>query len=156
MSTRIDPGRGPEERFFGALLRLFPADFRERFAGEMRTHFRDQQRDARNAGRLAYVRFFNHGVVEQPLNHAVQGARAQLDLVVGPACNLFADDVTVLLAVGKRQQDVEERRSKRQIRFDCSFLAQLDHLYFPAARLVCITIPSTRQILIALKRHTLY
>jgi putative ABC transport system permease protein len=49
--------RGPEERFFGALLRLFPAEFRERFAGEMRTHFRDQQRDARDAGRPAYVRF---------------------------------------------------------------------------------------------------
>jgi putative ABC transport system permease protein len=39
-------------------LRLFPADFRERFAGEMRTVFRDQERDARDAGRLAYARFF--------------------------------------------------------------------------------------------------
>ena len=58
MAIRIDPGSGLEDRFFGALLRLFPADFRVRFAGEMRTLFRDQQRDARDAGRLAYVRFF--------------------------------------------------------------------------------------------------
>ena len=58
MSIRIDPGTELEERLFGALLRLFPADFRQRFAGEMRTLFRDQQRDARDAGRLAYARFF--------------------------------------------------------------------------------------------------
>ncbi len=59
MAARIDPGAGPQERFFAALLRLFPADFRERFADEMRTLFHDQQRDARDAGRLAYVRFFS-------------------------------------------------------------------------------------------------
>ena len=58
MSIRINPGTGLEERFFDALLRLFPADFRERFAGEMRILFRDQHLDARDAGRLAYVRFF--------------------------------------------------------------------------------------------------
>ena len=58
MAARTDPGTGPQERFVGALLRLFPADFQDRFAGEMRTLFRDQQRDARDAGRLAYVRFF--------------------------------------------------------------------------------------------------
>jgi putative ABC transport system permease protein len=58
MADRIDTGGGPQERFVGALLRLFPADFRERFASEMRTLFRDQQRDARDAGRLAYARFF--------------------------------------------------------------------------------------------------
>jgi putative ABC transport system permease protein len=40
------------------LLRLLPADFHDRFAGEMRSLFRDQQRDARHAGRLAYARFF--------------------------------------------------------------------------------------------------
>src|SRR5215472_7548245 len=58
MAGRIDPGAGPQERVFGALLRLFPADFQDRFAGEMRSLFRDQQKDAREAGRLAYVRFF--------------------------------------------------------------------------------------------------
>src|SRR5205814_6039607 len=57
MRTRIDPATGPLERFFGALLRLFPADFQDRFAGEMRTLFHDQQRDARGAGRVAYARF---------------------------------------------------------------------------------------------------
>ena len=37
MSSRMNSdSTGPEERFFGALLRLFPAEFRERFAGEMR------------------------------------------------------------------------------------------------------------------------
>jgi hypothetical protein len=58
MADRIDQGAGTQERFVGVLLRLFPVDFRERFAGEMRTLFRDQQRDARDAGRLAYARFF--------------------------------------------------------------------------------------------------
>jgi putative ABC transport system permease protein len=58
MAIRTNPEGRLEERFFGALVRLFPAEFRERFAGEMRTLFRDQQRDARDAGRLAYVRFF--------------------------------------------------------------------------------------------------
>jgi putative ABC transport system permease protein len=58
MAARNDPGAGPQERFIGTLLCLFPADFQQRFAGEMRTLFRDQQRDARDAGRLAYLRFF--------------------------------------------------------------------------------------------------
>ncbi len=58
MGARTDPGTRPQERFVGALLRLFPADFQDRFAGEMLTLFRDQQRDVRDAGRLAYVRFF--------------------------------------------------------------------------------------------------
>lgn len=58
MKAGIDRHAGPQERLFGALLRLFPADFQDRFAGEMRSLFRDQQRDARDAGRLAYARFF--------------------------------------------------------------------------------------------------
>ncbi len=58
MAARLDTGKGPQERLFAILLRLFPAEFRERFASEMRTLFRDQQRDARAAGRLAYARFF--------------------------------------------------------------------------------------------------
>ena len=58
MAARIDPRTEPQERIFGALLRLFPADFQDRFAGEMRSLFRDQQRDARDAGRGAYVWFF--------------------------------------------------------------------------------------------------
>jgi putative ABC transport system permease protein len=58
MAARIVPRTGPRERLIGALLRLFPADFQDRFAGEMRTLFYEQQRDAQGAGRLAYVRFF--------------------------------------------------------------------------------------------------
>jgi putative ABC transport system permease protein len=57
MGARIDPGNGPQERLFGAFLHLFPADFQDRFAGEMRSLFRDQQRDARDAGNMAYARF---------------------------------------------------------------------------------------------------
>jgi predicted permease len=57
MAATIEPGPGLHERLFDALLRLFPADFRERFAGEMRAVFRDQQNDARAAGRLAYIQF---------------------------------------------------------------------------------------------------
>ena len=56
MQVRTDPVT--QDRFLGTLLRLLPADFQDRFAGEMRTLFRDQQRDARDAGRLAYARFF--------------------------------------------------------------------------------------------------
>ena len=41
MADRIDPSAGHQERLFGIFLRLFPAEFRERFAGEMRTLFRD-------------------------------------------------------------------------------------------------------------------
>jgi len=55
---RISTDANSQERFLGALLRLLPADFQDRFAGEMRSLFRDQQRDARDAGRLAYARFF--------------------------------------------------------------------------------------------------
>jgi putative ABC transport system permease protein len=55
MMTR--PQTGLSERFFNALLRLFPAEFREHFAGEMRTVFRDQEVDARSAGGTAYLRF---------------------------------------------------------------------------------------------------
>jgi putative ABC transport system permease protein len=58
MGARIDSDTGPQERLFGVLLRLFPADFQDRFAGEMRALFHDQKRDARDAGRLAYIRFF--------------------------------------------------------------------------------------------------
>jgi len=46
------------ERFFNAFLRLFPAEFREHFAGEMRAVFRDQEVDARAAGGTAYLRFY--------------------------------------------------------------------------------------------------
>jgi putative ABC transport system permease protein len=58
MRAGIDRRTGPQERIFSALVRLFPADFQDRFAGEMRSLFRDQQRDARDAGRLAHARFF--------------------------------------------------------------------------------------------------
>jgi len=46
------------ERLFRALLRLFPSDFREHFAGEMETVFRDQYRDAQSAGSGAHARFW--------------------------------------------------------------------------------------------------
>jgi putative ABC transport system permease protein len=57
MAVRAKTAAGWPERLFGALLRLLPADFREHFAAEMRGVFRDQQRDARAAGHLAYARF---------------------------------------------------------------------------------------------------
>ncbi len=57
MKVGTDHPAGLSERVFRALLHLFPADFREHFAGEMRAVFHEQQGDARAAGRLAYVRF---------------------------------------------------------------------------------------------------
>ena len=57
MRRRTGSGTGILERLFSALLRLFPADFQDRFSAEMRMLFRDQRRDARSAGPLAYARF---------------------------------------------------------------------------------------------------
>jgi len=57
MASTPQAGRYFPERLFNALLRLFPAEFREHFAGEMRTVFRDQEVDARAAGGTAYLRF---------------------------------------------------------------------------------------------------
>ena len=57
MSTRPQTGRHLPERFFNTFLRLFPAEFREHFAGEMRAVFREQEADARAAGGTAYLRF---------------------------------------------------------------------------------------------------
>ena len=56
MQSRTDPW-AKQDRLFTALVRLFPGEFRDRFAGEMRMLFEDQRRDARNAGRLSYARF---------------------------------------------------------------------------------------------------
>ncbi len=55
--------------------------------------------------------FLDHLVIQKSPYDPVQRARAQPDLVVSPARNLFADDVTVLLAIRERQQDMEQRRS---------------------------------------------
>ena len=57
MAARADTTVSWWQRIFTALLRILPADFREHFAGEMRSVFRDQEGDARDAGRMAYVRF---------------------------------------------------------------------------------------------------
>jgi putative ABC transport system permease protein len=57
MATQPQTGRHLAERFFNAFLRLFPAEFREHFAGEMRTVFRDQEGDARATGGITYLRF---------------------------------------------------------------------------------------------------
>lgn len=57
MATRPQIGPRLLERFFNGLLRLFPAEFREHFTGEMRTVFRDQEADARAAGGKAYLHF---------------------------------------------------------------------------------------------------
>ncbi len=46
------------DRLFRALLCLFPRDFRDHFADEMETVFRDQYRDAQSAGGAPQVRFW--------------------------------------------------------------------------------------------------
>jgi hypothetical protein len=58
MPANHDLGRTWPERTFRALLRLFPRDFREHFAGEMETVFRDQYRDAQAGGGRADVCFW--------------------------------------------------------------------------------------------------
>jgi putative ABC transport system permease protein len=57
MALRAETGTFWTQRIFNAMLRLLPADFRERFSGEMRAVFRDQEDDARGGGRRAYARF---------------------------------------------------------------------------------------------------
>ena len=48
----------PAERFYGALLRLYPATFRARFGPEMRDVFRRDLAEARRTGRRARLRFW--------------------------------------------------------------------------------------------------
>ena len=57
MSERAGTPVTWSQRIFTAFLRLLPADFREHFAGEMRSVFRDQEEDARAAGQMAYAQF---------------------------------------------------------------------------------------------------
>jgi hypothetical protein len=49
----MTPGGGGHERVYGWLLRLYPAEFRARFAGEMVQLFSDQIRDARSRASAA-------------------------------------------------------------------------------------------------------
>ncbi len=57
MATRTRVGWSLSQRVFDLLVRVLPAEFREHFGGEMRTVFRDQAEDARQAGHTAYLRF---------------------------------------------------------------------------------------------------
>jgi putative ABC transport system permease protein len=57
MAVRAHTTATWSQRIFNAFLRLLPTDFREHFAGEMRSVFRDQEDDARSGGRVAYARF---------------------------------------------------------------------------------------------------
>jgi putative ABC transport system permease protein len=98
MGNRIDPGIGPQERVFGALLRLFPADFQDRFAAEMRSFFRDQQRDARHAGRMAYFRFF-WGTCRGLIATALTEHRDILFQDLGYAFRLMQKDFSFTVAV---------------------------------------------------------
>lgn len=58
MATISNATRPFSERLFRFFLRLFPSEFREQFAGEMETVFRDQQRDAQAAGPSTHARFW--------------------------------------------------------------------------------------------------
>ena len=58
MATTSKANRPFSERLFRCVLRLFPSEFREQFAGEMESVFRDQHRDARSAGPLTHARFW--------------------------------------------------------------------------------------------------
>lgn len=58
MQTDDKAAKPFSERLFGALLRLLPEEFRNRFSGEMRTVFHDQRQDARQGGPAAHARFW--------------------------------------------------------------------------------------------------
>jgi len=58
MPANNNPPKPISERLFGLLLRLLPAEFRDRFSGEMQSVFHDQRRDVRHAGVAAQLRFW--------------------------------------------------------------------------------------------------
>ncbi len=58
MASTSNANRPFSERVFRCFLRLFPSEFREQFAGEMETVFRDQHRDAQMAGSRSHARFW--------------------------------------------------------------------------------------------------
>ncbi len=58
MPANKNASRPFADRFFKALLRLLPGEFRQRFSGEMKSLFDDQRQDARRAGRAAHARFW--------------------------------------------------------------------------------------------------
>ena len=58
MATSRNVNRPLSERVFQGFLRLFPLEFREHFASEMEKVFRDQHRDAREAGALTHMCFW--------------------------------------------------------------------------------------------------
>ncbi len=58
MANAANSSQPLSERVFRWFLRLFPPEFREQFAGEMESVFRDQHRDARVAGPASHARFW--------------------------------------------------------------------------------------------------
>ncbi len=58
MATSEKVSRPFSERLFRALIRLFPQEFRQHFADEMETVFRDQYRDAQGGGGRARAGFW--------------------------------------------------------------------------------------------------
>jgi predicted permease len=58
MAATDNANRPFSERVFRCFLWLFPSEFREQFAGEMKTVFRDQHRDAYQAGPRSHARFW--------------------------------------------------------------------------------------------------
>ncbi|MGC2110908.1 MAG: ABC transporter permease [Candidatus Korobacteraceae bacterium] len=58
MATKTNSPKPFSERVFGALLRLLPEEFRNRFSGEMQSLFRDQRQDARRNGGASQARFW--------------------------------------------------------------------------------------------------
>ena len=76
------PARPTAERLFRALLHLYPASFRERFADEMVAFFRERQRESRHrVGLVGPMRLWLHlaaDVVLSAPRERLRAARAQL------------------------------------------------------------------------------
>jgi putative ABC transport system permease protein len=103
MQTGTTSHARKDRGLFSVLLRLFPQEFRDRFAGEMRVLFEDQRRDARTAGRLTYARFIwntTWGLVVTALREHREILSQDIDFALRLMRNDFAFTTMVIAILG--------------------------------------------------------
>lgn len=86
----MTPRPGAHERVYGALLRLYPSAFRDRFAGDMTQLFGDRLRDARHGRRSGsvvamWLRTFGDLAVTASAEHARRNGTVANSLAVAPS-----------------------------------------------------------------------
>jgi hypothetical protein len=69
---------------------------------------------ARRVG--TFGQFFDQALLEHAADGTVKSSGAQLDLALGPGCDILHDGVAMTVAIGERDQDMEDGRWERQER----------------------------------------